>query len=78
MKNYQLTEEEHNFIKDGSANYTKIKIALGELELQKQSLVEQAQMIVKSFNENEKVLIEKYGPNAVINMQTGEVTQKEQ
>lgn len=78
MKNYQLTEEEHNFIKEGSASYTKVKIALGELELQKQSLVEQAQMIVKSFNENEKTLIEKYGVNAVINMQTGEVTQKEQ
>ena len=76
-KSYQLTEEEHNFIKEGSANYTKIKIALGELELQKQGLLEQAQLIVSSFNENEKRLIEKYGANAVINMQTGEVTQKE-
>ena len=78
MKNYHLTEEEHNFIKEGSANYTKVKIALGELELQKQGLLEQAQLIVSSFNENEKKLIEKYGANAVINMQTGEVTQKEQ
>jgi hypothetical protein len=78
MKNYHLTEEEHNFIKEGSANYTKIKVALGELELQKQGLIEQAQLIVSSFNENEKKLIEKYGANAVINMQTGEVTQKEQ
>ena len=77
MKNYHLTEEEHNFIKEGSANYTKIKIALGELELQKQGLLEQAQLIVSSFNENEKRLIEKYGANAVINIQTGEVTQKE-
>jgi hypothetical protein len=78
MKNYHLTEEEHEFIKTGSANYTKIKVALGELELQKQGLLEQAQLIVSSFNENEKKLIEKYGANAVINMQTGEVTQKEQ
>ena len=77
MKNYQLTEEEHNFIKEGSANYTKVKIALGELELQKQGLLDQAKMIVGAFNENEKTLIEKYGANAVINMQTGEVTQKE-
>jgi hypothetical protein len=76
-KTYHLTEEEHNFIKEGSANYTKVKIALGEIELQKQGLLEQAQLIVKSFNENEKILIEKYGSNAVINMQTGEVTQKE-
>jgi hypothetical protein len=75
-KSYQLTEEEHNFIKEGSANYTKVKISLGELELQKQSLIEQAQLIVSSFNQNEKKLIEKYGANAVINMQTGEVTQK--
>jgi hypothetical protein len=76
-KNYQLTEEEHNFIKEGSANYTKIKISLGEIELQKQGLLAQAKLIVESFNENEKVLIEKYGSNAVINMQTGEVTHKE-
>lgn len=76
-KSYQLTEEEHNFIKEGSANYTKVKIALGELELQKQGLLDQAKMIVGAFNENEKTLIEKYGANAVINMQTGEVTQKE-
>lgn len=72
-----LTQEEHNFIKEGSANYTKVKIALGELELQKQGLLEQAKMIVGAFNENEKTLIEKYGANAVINMQTGEVSQKE-
>lgn len=72
-----LTEEEFNFIKQGSGDYTKIKISLGELELQKQGLLDQAKMIVGAFNENEKLLIEKYGPNSVINMQTGEVTQKE-
>jgi hypothetical protein len=72
-----LTEQEHNFIKEGSANYTKVKIALGEIELQKQGLLEQAKLIVNSFNDNEKILIEKYGANAVINMQTGEVSQKE-
>jgi hypothetical protein len=72
-----LTQEEHNFIKEGSANYTKLKISLGELELQKQNLLGQAEMITNAFKENEKRLIEKYGANAVINMQTGEVTQKE-
>jgi hypothetical protein len=72
-----LTEQEHNFIKEGSANYTKVKIALGEIELQKQGLLEQAKLIVNSFNDNEKILIEKYGANAVINMQTGKVSQKE-
>jgi hypothetical protein len=72
----QLTNEELKFIQEGSANYTKIKIALGELELQKQSLLEQAKFIVKSFNDNEKILIDKYGADSIINMQTGEVKQK--
>jgi hypothetical protein len=76
-KNQQLSQEEHEFIKTGSANYTKLKIALGELELQKQGLLEQAEMITNAFKENERRLIEKYGANAVINMQTGEVSQKE-
>ena len=72
-----LTTEELDFIKTGSAEYTKIKISLGELELQKQGLIKQAQTIVEAFTNNEKVLIEKYGADAVINMQTGEVTHKE-
>jgi hypothetical protein len=72
-----LTTEELEFIKTGSAEYTKIKISLGELELQKQGLLFQAEKIREAFSNNEKILIEKYGEDAVINMQTGEVTQKE-
>ena len=72
-----LTAEELDFIKTGSAEYTKIKIGLGELELQKQGLIKQAYTIIEAFNNNEKILIEKYGSDSVINMQTGEVTQKE-
>ena len=44
-----LTAEELDFIKTGSAEYTKIKIGLGELELQKQGFIKQAQTIVKAF-----------------------------
>lgn len=72
-----LTAEELEFIKTGSAEYTKIKIGLGELELQKQGLIAQAEKIRQAFANNEKVIIEKYGENSVINMQTGEVKQKE-
>ena len=75
-KTVSLTTEELEFIRKGSADYTKIKINLSELELQKQGLIKQAEEIVKAFTSNEKVLIEKYGADSVINMQTGEVTQK--
>jgi hypothetical protein len=43
--------------------------------LQKQNLIKQADVIMEAFKNNEKVLIAKYGENAVINMQTGEVKQ---
>jgi hypothetical protein len=76
-KTVNLTTEELEFIKKGSADYTKIKINLGELELQKQGFIKQAEEIVKAFTSNEKILIEKYGADSVINMQTGEVTQKQ-
>ena len=76
-KTVNLTTEELEFIRKGSADYTKIKINLGELELQKQGLIKQAHEIVDAFSNNERILIEKYGADSVINMQTGEVTKKQ-
>ena len=75
-KTVNLTSEELDFIQKGTQEYTKIKIALGDLELQKQGFIAQAERIRDAFANNEKILIEKYGENAVINMQTGEVNQK--
>lgn len=72
-----LTAEELDFIKQGAQDYTKLKIALGDLELKKQELIARAEQIQEAFKNNEKVLIEKYGADAVINTQTGEVTHKE-
>jgi len=72
-----LTAEELEFIQKGTQDFTKIKINLGDLELKKQALIAQAEKIMEAFSNNEKVLIEKYGADAVINTQTGEVTHKE-
>jgi hypothetical protein len=76
-KTVKLTEQELEFIKTGTLEYNKIKMNIGEYELQKQNLVLQAEKIREAFSNNEKILIEKYGTDSVINMQTGEVTQKE-
>lgn len=76
-KSQFLTNDELNFIKEGTTEFTKIKIAIGEIELRKQSLLKDAEAIISAFTQNEKMLIEKYGENAVINTNTGEVTQKE-
>jgi hypothetical protein len=76
-KTIKLTEQELEFIKTGTSEYNKIKMSIGEYELQKQNLFFQAEKIRESFSNNEKILIEKYGTDSVINIQTGEVTQKE-
>lgn len=76
-KTVKLTDQELEFIKTGTLEYNKIKMNIGEYELQKQNLVLQAEKIREAFSNNEKILIEKYGTDSVINMQTGEVTQKE-
>ena len=73
----KLTSEELDFIKNGTAQYNAVKSKIGDLEIQKAKLINEADAIVKAFLMNEKMLIEKYGENAVINMDSGEVTQKQ-
>jgi hypothetical protein len=76
-KTITLTAEELDFIKKGTQEFTKIKINLGDLELKKQGFISEAEKIMEAFANNEKFLIDKYGENSIINMQTGEVKQKE-
>jgi hypothetical protein len=73
----KLSNEELDFIKNGTSQYNAIKAKIGDLEIQKAKLLNEADSIVKAFLVNEKMLIERYGENAVINMDTGEVTQKQ-
>jgi hypothetical protein len=73
----KLTSEELDFIKNGTAQYNAVKSKIGDLEIQKVKLINEADAIVKAFLVNEKALIEKYGEQAVINLESGEVTQKE-
>jgi hypothetical protein len=73
----KLTSEELDFIKNGTAQYNAVKSKIGDLEIQKAKLINEADAIVKAFLINEKTLIEKYGESAVINLDSGEVTQKQ-
>lgn len=72
-----LQKEELEKIQSMNAEFTKMKIALGETELQKQTVINAINELKTSFAMQEKMLIEKYGADAVINVQTGEVTQKQ-
>lgn len=73
----KLTAEELKKIQEMNAEFNKAKMNLGDLELQKQGLLKHIESIRQGFAQNETELIEKYGAEAVINIQTGEVTKKQ-
>jgi hypothetical protein len=71
-----VSKEELDKIQGMNADFAKAKMALGELELNKQGILNQINAMRQEFFEYEKMLIAKYGQDSVINLQTGEVTQK--
>lgn len=73
-----LLKEELELLQSMSKDYANAKNALGDLELRKHDILNDIDAIRKVSTENEKKLISKYGVDAVINMQTGEITRKKQ
>lgn len=71
-----LSQEELDMIQQMNSDFTKAKISLGDLELEKYALLQRIEHLKIAFAENEKLLIVKYGENSVINIKTGEVTEK--
>ena len=72
-----VSKEELDKIQGMNADFSKAKMALGELELNKHGILNQINAMRQEFFEYEKMLIAKYGQDSVINLQTGEVTQKQ-
>ena len=75
LKMYVLQEELEK-IQGMNNDFAKAKVTLGELELNKQGVLNQINAMRQEFSEYEKMLISKYGQDSVINLQTGEVTKK--
>ena len=76
MSNEQVTQEELAKIQELNAEFSKAKMAIGDVELQKLNIIRHIEELKSQFSIHEKLLVEKYGADAVINVQTGEVTQK--
>jgi len=74
----QLTSEELGNLQELNNSFTQSKISLGDLELQKENIIGNIKQIKSKFVELEKELIKKYGEESVINLQTGEVTEKKE
>lgn len=72
-----VTQEELAKINELNSEFNKAKLAIGDVELQKQNILEHIKILKSEFSAQEKMLIEKYGADSVINIQTGEITQKQ-
>lgn len=76
MEQIYLTQEELKTIQETNAEFTKMKMALGDLEMQKYNMIVAIEKLRFEFASHEKQLIAKYGEDSVINVQTGEVNKK--
>jgi hypothetical protein len=77
MEKVFITQEELKKIQEMNSEFNKAKSNLGELELQKQSIIRHIDSMKVDFLNHERMLIDRYGSDSVINIQTGEVTKKE-
>ena len=76
IKAKTVEERELKLLQELNSNFQQIKNKLGDLELQKQMVLENVSEIRNQFKSLESELIEKYGDNSVINLETGIITKK--
>jgi 3-methyladenine DNA glycosylase AlkC len=73
----KLTQEELDQIQQANSEYTRMKVTIADLEIQKHTVLMAMDSLREKFSSIEKDLMDKYGKDAVINMKTGEITKKE-
>ena len=74
----KIDEKELKSLQDLNKEFNSIKTQLGDLSLQKHGLCLKVEQIKAEFSALEATLSEKYGKDAVINLETGEVKPKEE
>lgn len=72
----KITNEEMETLQSLISEFNKGKVNLGDLELQKSIIISNIATLKQKFAEEEEKLIKKYGENSVINLETGEITEK--
>tara|TARA_R110000803_G_scaffold13005_2_gene36787 strand:+ start:227 stop:478 length:252 start_codon:yes stop_codon:yes gene_type:complete len=73
----KLTSKELETIQGLVNDFNQTKIKLGDTVISQASLLKQVEELKVAYAKQEKSLIKKYGEDAVINIETGEVSEKE-
>ena len=73
----KIDEKELASLQELNTEFNKFKTQLGDLSLQKHGICLRVEELKTEFHMLEKALMEKYGVDSVINLETGEIKQKE-
>tara|TARA_R100001594_G_scaffold14471_2_gene30794 strand:- start:30386 stop:30631 length:246 start_codon:yes stop_codon:yes gene_type:complete len=73
----KIKDEELQTLQKLNTEFNQTKTQLGDLTLQKHSLCLKVEQIKTEFQAMEQALMESYGKDAVINLETGEIKEKE-
>ena len=72
----KIDEKELASLQELNTEFNKFKTQLGDLSLQKHGICLRVEELKTEFQMLEKALMEKYGVDSVINLETGEIKQK--
>jgi|TARA_R100000988_G_C3998676_1_gene167466 hypothetical protein len=72
----KLTDDELTLLQGLQKEFSQAKLDLGNTVLQQNNLLKAVGEIREKFSGQEKILMEKYGDDVTINLETGEVTDK--
>jgi hypothetical protein len=73
----KLEQHELDAVRSAKEKFIELKSTLGDLELNKQAVIDEIKRIREDFKALEDSLIDKYGADSTINMTNGEVTKKD-
>lgn len=73
----KIEEKELQELQKLNTEFNQLKTQLGDVSLQKHALCLRVDSLKQEFVKLENSLMDKYGQDAVINLETGEVKQKE-
>jgi hypothetical protein len=74
----KIEEQELKQLQELNTEFAQLKTNLGDLTLQKHGICLRVEEIKSEFQKAEKSLMDKYGQDSVINLETGEVKPKEE
>ena len=74
----KLDEKKLTVLQGLQSEFNNTKMNLASIELQKYDTLKKLDVLKEHFAKHEKELVKKYGANAVINLETGEVSEKKE